>query len=431
MKKNILISIILVIAVFIYTTEVNAATGSLGISASVNTAKVGQTVKATIYIKGLTGRFNVTSSNPAVLSGGCMNVWYENDGDSCSFSAKGVGSATITVTAISVNHNDDYSEFTGSKSVSINIVDSSSSNSGGTTNNNSTTKEVKEYSSDNALASLSVDGYDIEPKFNKDTLEYKLFVDEKVESIKINAKAKDSKAEVKGTGDVKLSPGENTLEIKVIAENGNEKVYKLIVMVEDKNPIHVKIDNKEYTVVKKNNNLIDKLDGYEEITIKIDNQDVVAYKNKKTNVTLVILKDSDNKLGYYVYNDNEKSYKKYRFITIGNVVLQLLDANEVMDHYNKYKITIQNEDIDIYKIKKNYKVGLIYGTNIKTGNTGFYVYDENENTLSKYNEEEFLLYKKDIKKLKSYLMIVLGSVSLIAIVIIIISLVKSKKRKFS
>ena len=431
MKKNILISIILVIAVFIYTTEVNAATGSLGISASVNTAKVGQTVKATIYIKGLTGRFNVTSSNPAVLSGGCMNVWYENYGDSCSFSAKGVGSATITVTAISVNHNDDYSEFTGSKSVSINIVDSSSSNSGGTTNNNSTTKEVKEYSSNNNLSSLSVEGYDIDPKFSKDKTEYKLTVDEKVESIKVNAKASDSEAEVKGTGEIKLTPGENTLEIKVIAENGNEKVYKLIVTVEDQHPIKVTIDKKEYTVVKKNNKLIEKLDGYEETKIKINEEEVVAYKNAKTNVLLVILKDNDNKLAYYIYNEKEKSYSRYRYITISGTTLQLLDYKGNLENYKKYKITIEKEKVDIYKIKKSHKVGLIYGTNIKTANTSFYVYDENENTLSKYYDEEINLYKNKTEEVKKYFMLSMGVVALIAIILIIRSLVKHKKRRIN
>ena len=46
--------------------------------------------------------------------------------------------------------------------------------------------------------------------------------------------------------------------------------------------------------MKKNNHLIDKLENYEEVTIKIDDQDVIAYKNNKTNVLLVILKDKEN-----------------------------------------------------------------------------------------------------------------------------------------
>ena len=46
--------------------------------------------------------------------------------------------------------------------------------------------------------------------------------------------------------------GTNAFEIVVKAQNGAEKVYKLTVNVIDENPIEVTIDNKKYTVVRKN-----------------------------------------------------------------------------------------------------------------------------------------------------------------------------------
>jgi hypothetical protein len=283
--------------------------------------------------------------------------------------------------------------------------------------------------SDNDLKSLEIEGYELEPKFDKGTLEYKLTLDQSVEMVKVNAKANDDKASVKGTGEVNLSLGENTIEIKVIAENGNEKVYKLIISVEDLHPIEVEVDKKKYTIVKKNNELIELLENFEEIKLNIEEQEVVGYNNPNTNVNLVILKDEDNKLGYYVYNSHDNSYVRYRYININGINLQLLDSNEKLHNFDKYKVTVQEEEIDIYKIKKSHKVGLIYGTNNANGNTGYYVYDKNEETLSKYFDEEISLYKSENEKLRNVIMLLIGSFSLVVIVYVIILLVRSKKKK--
>lgn len=287
----------------------------------------------------------------------------------------------------------------------------------------------KQLSADNNLKSLSVDGQEISPAFNKDVLEYKLTVDEVVEKLNIKADVNDSKASVSGVGEVNLANGENTFEIKVTAENGNEKVYRLIVTVEDQHPISTKLGKNNLTVVKKNNDLIEKLDGYEEQVIKIDNQDVVSYYNKKTKVTLVLLKDSDNKIGYYVYDEKKNTYTEYKYIKVGDITLQLIDGGYKLDNFKKYNLKLQDQKIDFYKIKKSHKVGLIYGTNIKTGNTGYYVYDQNEETLSKYFDEEIELYKEDAQKFKNYLMIFMGVVAFVVIVVIIVSISKSKVKK--
>lgn len=202
-----------------------------------------------------------------------------------------------------------------------------------------------------------------------------------------------------------------------------------MVTVEDQHPIKIKIGKEEFTVVRKNNHLIDLLEEYEETTIKINDQDVVAYVNSKTNVTLVLLKNKDNKIAYYVYNQQDNTYKKYHSLTIQNVTIQLLEPIEELINYQKYSLKIQDQEITYYKIKNSHKVGLIYGTNVKTGNTGYYVYDQNEETLSKYFDDEVKIYQKEIRKLKNYLMVFMGIVSFIVIVIIVASLRRNKKRK--
>lgn len=417
-----------------FVAKTNVFAGSLSIWASASNVTVGQNVTISVKVNNLAGKFDVTSSNQSILAGGTNSTWMENDTYTFQFTAKSEGKVTVTATAIDeVGDFDTNSVFWGSKSVTLNVIPKKSFSNNGTTGSSSnqggTTADKKEYSNDNNLSSLSVEGYTITPAYQTDVTEYKLAVDENVEKINVIAKANHDKASVSGIGEVSLSSGENTLEIKVTAENGNEKIYKLLVTVEDQHPIPVKINKKQYTVVKKNNDLIDKLEYYEETTIKIDDQDVVAYTNPKTKVTLVLLKDEDNKIDYYIYNMQKKEYSPYHYIKVQGVTLQLLDSTEVLKNYTKYQLKIQNETVTIYKLKSSHKMGLIYGTNVKTGNTDYYVYDQEEETLSRYFDEELKLYQADIQNLKNYLMIFMGIVAFTMIITIIISLHRGQKKK--
>jgi len=444
MKKRI-IGIVLCILFMMPRNEVMAeATANASISVSTSSTVVGNSGTATLTISSneaigqIYGTFNcgdlgkqdlfyVASASPGKVKTYTIN-WKANK----------AGTYTCTVEGLEVGTLETVSFLNPSvSSKTIKVVKATSSGSGSSSSGNSssgssgggTTANKKEYSSDNALKSLSIDGYDMEPKFDKDTTEYKLSVDQSVEKIKVSAVANHDKASVSGIGEINLSSGENIIEVKVTAENGNEKKYKIIVNVSDLNPIKVKIGEKEFTIVKKNNNLIDKLNYYDEVTLTIDEQEVIAYENSTTNVILVLLKDSDNNIGYYVYDKVKNTYVEYHYIEVGGVSLQLLDADYVLDHYKKYVLELQNEKIDYYKIKGSHRVGLIYGTNLKTGNTGYYVYDKNEETLSKYYDEEVKIYKKEVKMMKNYLMIFLGVVAFISIIMIVISLKKNKKKK--
>ena len=107
-----------------------------------------------------------------------------------------------------------------------------------------------------------------------------------------------------------------------------------------------------------------------------------------------------------------------------------MDNPEKPNNFTIDKITIQEQTVDIYKIKKSHKVGLIYGVNTANGNTGYYVYDKNEETLSKYYDEEIEIYAKENEKLKNIIMILIGSFSLVVIISIIVSLMKNKKKKY-
>ncbi len=90
--------------------------------------------------------------------------------------------------------------------------------------------EKPEESNEKNLKSLTIDGdYKLTPEFDKNVTEYTLSVGSDVESIKINAKAVDNNAKVEIKGNDKLLMGENTVEIKVTAEDGTVRTYKINV----------------------------------------------------------------------------------------------------------------------------------------------------------------------------------------------------------
>lgn len=442
MKKRIIKGILIMLLAVVPKINVSAeATASASIKVSTTSTVVGNSGTATLTISSneaigqIYGTFTCGDLGKKDLTYSASDSPSKSKTYTINWTAKSTGTYTCTVEGLEIGTLETLAwPKVSVPSATIKVVSSTSNknNSSSSSNNSSsgsTTAEKKEYSSDNNLKSLSIEGYELTPEFNKDTTEYKLAVDQSIETLKINAQANDDKASVTGTGEVKLSNGENTFEIKVTAENGNEKKYKIIVTVEDQNPITVTVGKEQFTIVKKNNDLIEKLEYYDEETIQIEEQDVIAYTNANTKITLIILKDKDNKIGYYIYNKQNNTYEEYHDITINGVTLQLLDAPETIKYYKKYTLKLEEQTINYYKLKASHKIGLIYGTNVKNGTTGFWIYDQNEEILSKYYDEEINLYEKEIQSLKNYLMIFVGAVSFVTIIIIIVSIYRSKKKK--
>ena len=97
------------------------------------------------------------------------------------------------------------------------------------TNTNTTSKPTQQKpvvkSSDATLKSLELSNGTIE--FSSDILDYNIEVSNDVESIEIKAKANHNKAKVSLPEDLSLETGINDFEIKVVAEDGTKKIYKL------------------------------------------------------------------------------------------------------------------------------------------------------------------------------------------------------------
>ena len=183
------------------------------------------------------------------------------------------------------------------------------------------------YSKDNNLKSLAIEGVELNPKFSKEVLEYSAIVPEDTKTIKITATPSDSRSSVSGVGEKEVSLGSNSFDIVVKAENGSEKVYKLKVEVKDSNPIVVKVDNKELTLVKVKDFLEPPTD-FTETTIKISDVDIPGFKNENINLTLVGLKDADGNINLYSYDEKTSTYTKFNSVKTNSISIMPLDTKD-------------------------------------------------------------------------------------------------------
>lgn len=83
-------------------------------------------------------------------------------------------------------------------------------------------------SNNNNLSNLTVNNYDI--KFNKSKTEYTLEVENNIESVYITAVPENNRAQISGSGEIKLKEGSNVVPIIVTAENGLKKIYTITVV---------------------------------------------------------------------------------------------------------------------------------------------------------------------------------------------------------
>ena len=82
-----------------------------------------------------------------------------------------------------------------------------------------------EKSTNNYLESLQVEGYEISPEFDKQTLEYTINKEITSNNINIKATTSDSKAKIEGMGNIKLEDKQNQCRIDVTSESGTVRTY--------------------------------------------------------------------------------------------------------------------------------------------------------------------------------------------------------------
>lgn len=424
--KSIKKILIFMIAFVVCTNSVSAT--SLTIKSSASSITKGSTVTITSLISADSGIY--TTSGTVKCTGAGVNssvdLGFEdlntaNRSKSFSLTIKPTTSGTVTCSSSNVRIRElaQASEYSLSdKSITITIKEPA-------------VIPPKEYSKNNYLKSLSIDGYEI--SFDKETLEYSIEVENGVEKVNIKATTEDSSASVSGTGEKEVTEGNNKLEVKVTAENGNERTYVINVKVKELDPINVKVDNEEYTVIRKED-VLEVPKSYEKTTVTIDGKEVLAYYNKNTKYTLVGLKDKEGNANYYIY-DNGK-YTLYKEYTFNGITLYLTDKKVDLPNFKKTSFNYNDNKIEAYQLSEDKLSGssekfyLFYAVNIETGKENLYQYDPSEGTVQKYSSSMMNLlevYKEEANR--NFILFVAVSVVLVLLIVIkiITAIIKRKK----
>ena len=428
-----------------FTNNVFAA--SYSISLTSDSVVVGNTVSLRITGSNITGRFNITSSNSNVASPDKSSVWVENDTQYITINTKSTGSATLTITPSKTSATDDPENIKDINldartiNITVNPKPTNNNTGGSTGGGSSNTTKPRPKSTNSYLSSLTVDGYDLNESFDKESLEYTLTVPANTESVKINAQLAEDSAKVVGTGEVKVSEGLNTFEIVVTAENGSKRTYVLKITVEAEKPIEAKIDNKTYNVIRKRKDLPKISEYFEEKEVEITGEKIEGYYNDTLKYTLVGLKDTSGTTNYYIYKNG--TYTKYQEHTFNGTTLQIIDktvpnTNKTTFTYDSDKITSYQEvKLDLlkntYALDNNEIEGnqyyLFYAINVETGKESLYQYDATEKTIQRYNTQILDLYKERSDK---YYLCVLASLLLLGLTLIISTMIvinKGKKKR--
>lgn len=447
MKKiNLKYIVFTLILSLVCVTNVNAATGRISLSASSTNVAVGKSIKVTITCSSTSPigscDYNIGwDQSKLKLTSSLQGTQYNGENGKINENAKSLANETITFKVISEGTSKiyfksgqvvDFNEkglSTTTNSVTIKgytpTREETSSNSSSSSSSKPTT-----YSTNNNLKTLTISNGELSPKFSKDKTEYTVNLDSTIEKITVKASPEDSKATISGAKEYNLGLGTNKIEIVVTSEKGTKKTYKIIINVEDKNPIEVIINGKKYTVVKQKK-LLAKPNGYTDKEITINDTKIPAFYNEVLDYTLIGLKDENSNISLYSYDKKTNKYSKYIEYNFDSIKLIILDTDEVLKGYIKTNVTINDNKVTGYKLNKSSNYTIIYALNLDTGEKGWYSYEKTENTIQKYSSEIMETMLENNTKSDEIIKILMSVILILALLIIIVSTTKTKKKKIN
>ena len=283
-------------------------------------------------------------------------------------------------------------------------------------------------SDNNFLSSLEVENFKISPSFNKDITSYELSINQDITEINIKATPSDSKAKVDGTGKHILNDGQNKIKITVTSESKDERVYTILVTLKEKTPLTVKVNGKDYTVLK-NIESIKAPEGYKLSKSRINGKDVESFYNEKTKLTLVALKDENDKVSLFIYDAGDESYVAYNEISIKSFTFIPLPSNKKLADYKWFTEVINDVETKCLKLYTDSSFCVLYGIDTSTNEKGFYTYDIDTKTIQRYNKDIDKYHKEKLKNTRMLIYILSGSTLIFGIMTIAFAVKSNKKKK--
>lgn len=478
MKKitSYILSVLIMTIVVFSNKNIVLAAGSISVSASKTTVKVGDVVTISTSISpgeyGVnatltksSGAFEFVEGDNIYSDGGTPNnsikVKAVSEG-SCTFSVRvinafddqlketSMSSSSVTITATSASSNNDSNSNKDNK-------DNSGSNTGNDSNANKDNENKEEKKSSNAsLGSLVISAGSLSPEFSAATKDYTATVDYSCSSLAVTANPADSKASVTSvTGNDSLEVGENTVSVVVTAEDGSTSTYNIVVTrrSEDDPENADKQDNwkkfdingTEWTMV---NDIPEDVvpEGFEHSKTVIDGLEYNTLHGTFGDITLVYLQ-SESGNGLFVYDVAQNA--AYEFVRINSeshfIVVLLPKVDDVPEGYNEISLSIEGKGVATAYQTKVEKTDdqtkdfyLVYAMN-DNGESGWYTYDSVDGTYMRTELGTPTVAQKENDTTKSELVpgiankyLVLAAILVLIIIILLLLLIVSavKNRKY-
>lgn len=387
------------------------------------------TVKVTVAASPSVGNFDYVlsydSSKTQLVSGSLKQSWWSENGTgspsvSRTYTFKALKSGTATFSP--VNYLVSYA----------NESDCSPSISKATVTMRTMQEIEASYSRNNNLSSLVVEGAELTPAFNKDTLEYEATLPIDTVQANIIATPEDSKSTITGAGVREVMDGANKIEVVVTAQHGEVKTYVINLTVLEMDPIKITLNGKEYSIIRKAGQIKEIPEGFTETKVKIEDQEIVAYESEIANLTLVGLKDNEGNAKLFIYDKIKKEFKSMNQTNSKETKLFILNNTKevVPSDFKSTSFTYNKNKVNVYKLigDKSNRYFLVYAINIENGKEDFYLYDTKEKTFQVYYEKLVNIKNKDIL-IREYIIIGLLIVFVLSLLIKILKAFKSPEKR--
>lgn len=474
MKKitSYILSVLIMTIVVFSNTNIVLAAGSISVSASKTTVKVGDVVLISTYISpeeyGVNATLTKSSGAFEFVEGD--NIYSDGGTPKNSIKVKAVSEGSCTFSVRVINAFDDQLNETSMSSGSVTITatsassnsnkdnkDNSGSNTGNDSNANKDNENKEEKKSSNAsLGSLVISAGTLSPEFSAATKDYTATVDYSCSSLAVTANPADSKASVTSvTGNDSLEVGENTVSVVVTAEDGSTSTYNIVVTrrAEDDPENADKQDNwkkfningTEWTMV---NDIPEDVvpEGFEHSKTVIEGLEYNTLHGTFGDITLVYLQ-SESGNGLFVYDAAQNA--AYEYVRINSeshfIVVLLPKVDDVPEGYNEVSLSIEGKGVaTAYQTKAEKKDDktkdfyLVYAMN-DNGESGWYTYDSVDGTYMRTELSTPTVAQEENDAVKSELVpgiankyLVLAAILILVIIILalllLVVVVKNKKR---
>ena len=394
--KKYLTLIICSLILILGALPVNAASFSMRASST----QVSPNGTFTISVGGdCIGRVNLSVNNGTLST---SSVWVEQSYQTVTVTAGGSGTVTVTATPTAGFSDPDANEYNpGARSVTVSIIDNTSVPNNNNNNNNNNSKPyskpqtptyVDNRSTNNMLSSITVSSGTLSPAFDTNISEYTVQLASNTTSITVNAESSDSKARINGIGEKQLEVGNNEIIISVVAENGAERIYKIIAYVDETPQVYLKYKDKEIGVVR-NLKGITIPEGFNQAQHPINDYSIDIFNNGNFSI-LYGINDQNEKSFYIIDTTKNECISKIVPIKINNNSLYLVDLDDEKEGFEKGVTTVNNVEIQGYKFKDGFDNYFLLSVMNNNGEMVEYIYEANERTLQLYSNFAPITYEK-------------------------------------